>query len=384
LLKERVEASVFWLSYLTLILLILEDLMLFSFLNEKFPSFNRYVQFYSALTVAGLIFMLILYLFITNKELPYVALIIAFGVLTRLLALRSLPWYSDVLKATEEAAKTLISGENPYTHVFSIGPKDVFAYPPFELLYYLPFLSLDIRYGEVFASTIILILIYLAGKFFQSKLTLPALTFYAFSSLLIASAAIGANDVSAGMLIALATFLFTISIRKNSSKILIVSAITAGLAVCFKQFSIFFPFFALIYLKKKKLNWRSYLFTFLAVIALISLPFLILSPLQYLREVLLFHVAERIYSSQFILYYLLPKPLNSIYESPLWFIIYITVILLTLAFLAYKIKVLFNIIVYPILAWFIALFLGRYLTISYFAFLIPEICLLIFISNNKS
>jgi uncharacterized membrane protein len=384
LLKDRVEGGVFWLSSLTLTFLLLEDLLLFSFLSERLPGFDRYAQLYSALTVAGLISILILHLFITDRELPYAALITAFGALTRLLAVRSLPWYADVLKATEEAARTLTSGGNPYTHIFSTGPRDVFAYPPFEPIYYLPFLSVDVRYGEVFASTVTLTLIYLAGKFFRSKLTLPTLTFYAFSGLLIASAGIGANDVSAGMLAALATFLFTLSTCKGSSKILVVSAVVAGLAVCFKQFSILYPFFALIYLKKRKLNWRLYLSPFLATVGSISTPFLILSPLQYLREVLSFHLAERIYSPQFILYYLLPKALNPIYESPLWIIVHIAALLLTLTFLAHKTEALPHIIAYPTLAWLILLFLGRYLTISYFAFLAPEICLLILISNNKS
>lgn len=241
----------------------------------------------------------------------------------------------------------------------------------------MPFLTVGVRYGEVLSSSITLILIYSAGKFFRSKFTLPALTFYAFNGLLIASAGIGANDVSAGMLIALATFLFMLSTYKKSSKILLVSAIIAGLAVCFKQFSIFFPFFALIYLKKRKLNWKIYLFPLLATIALISLPYLILSPLQYVREVLLFHATERIYSPQFILYHLIPDGLKPFYGSRYWLVAYIAVLLSALASFSHKTKNLPDAIAHPILAWLIALFLGRYLTISYFAFLAPALCLLV-------
>jgi hypothetical protein len=41
-----------------------------------------------------------------------------------------------------------------------------------------------------------------------------------------------------------------------------------------------------------------------------------------------------------------------------------------------------GVVAYSALAWLISLFLGRYMAISYFAFLAPALCLLVLMSHE--
>jgi len=313
----------------------------------------------------------------------YAFAVVAMGMLARVLAVRHLPLYSDVLQATEEAARTMLSGGNPYTHAFSTGPKEVFAYPPFEPVYYMPFIAGDIRYGEVFASSTTLILLYLAGKTFRSKLTIPVLTFYSLSGLLIASTGVGVNDVSAGMLNLSATLLFAAAVRRKSVRLLIASGVAASLAFCFKQFSIFFPFFSLVYLiRDRRVSWKPYLISFLSTTALIFTPYLVLSPFEFLNEVFTIHLLKRGYSAQFVSYHILPESLKPLYGTRLWSTAYLVILALSLVFFTCKTKSLRGVVAYSALAWLISLFLGRYMAISYFAFLAPALCLLVLMSHE--
>jgi len=381
--EEKTHAQTFWLSFLILTFLALEDFLMLSLAAQKTPGLGSYIQIYSALILGGLALTLLFHMFVTSKLSYFAVTAIALGTLVRIIAVVQLPFYSDVLQSTEEAARALLSGENPYTRVFSVGPKDVFAYPPFQPVYYLPFLSVDIRYGEVFASLTTMIIIYLAGRISKSKLTVPVLTFYSLSGVLIACAAIGTNDTSAGMLNAFAVFLLTESLRRRSSKIIAASAAVSGLAVCFKQFSIFFPIFALTYLGKRALNWKLYLSSFFSTVFLISSPYLVLSPLEFLREVILFHLGERCYSSDFVLYQILPENLKACYESNLWTIVHSVMLLALIVLFALRVKTLRECLAYSILIWLIALFLGRYVALSYLAFQAPALCLLPLVQEFK-
>jgi len=380
--ERTTEYPVFWLSFLILALLLLEDFLVFSLLAQRTSGLDQYVGVYSALILGGLIIMIVLRL--TSSHMPVAIMIITAGVLVRFFAVRQLPCYSDVLVATAEAAKAILSGENPYTQTFSVQLKEIFPYPPFEPIYYILFLPVDVRYGEVFASLVTLVILYMVGRTSQSKLTLPVLMLYSFSGVLVASAIDGTNDTSAGMLNALAIFLLLQSTRRRSFKILIGSGVASGLAVCFKQFSIFFAIFALICSKKQALNWKAHLSSFLATVSLICLPYLVSTPGEFLREVILVHVGERGYGPEFILYNILPDSLKAYCESSMWLTIYSAALLVLLVFFAHRTTGIQESLAYSTLVWLVSLFLGRYVALSYFAFLAPAVCMLALIKERPS
>lgn len=106
-----------WLTVLILALLLLDDMWLFSLLRYA-SKLTRYAQIYSTLAVSRLLFIISFHLFAPQIEWLCALGLVGLGVLAHLVAVRHLPLYSDVLLVTEEAARTILSGGNPYTHVF--------------------------------------------------------------------------------------------------------------------------------------------------------------------------------------------------------------------------------------------------------------------------
>ena len=79
------------------------------------------------------------------------------GIAVRLATLDRHYFGSDVILVTREALRTILDGHNPYGHHYVVSDNP-FAYPPGNLLYYLPgYLMDDTRATEIFSSAVVLI-----------------------------------------------------------------------------------------------------------------------------------------------------------------------------------------------------------------------------------
>ncbi|MDP2728400.1 MAG: hypothetical protein Q8P59_12775, partial [Dehalococcoidia bacterium] len=97
---------------------------------------------------------------LTHRAWVATGYLLALGILIRLAYLAERQMGSDVLSVTWEAIEVTLDGGNPYTHTYaqSIPPgQNPFAYPPGNLMYYLPgFLLGDIRSTEIFSAAAVL------------------------------------------------------------------------------------------------------------------------------------------------------------------------------------------------------------------------------------
>jgi hypothetical protein len=141
-------------------------------------------------------------------------------------ALRMAPasGFSDVLVVTEAAIREMLAGGNPYGHGYaeSVPPGAPFAYGPLALLWYLPSLDEPQRL-ERLAALVVLVLLAVRGR--------PlGLAVYSVTPAFVVSAADGANDTTAGLLILVALL---VAMRAP-----LAGAVLLAVAVAFKPYAL--------------------------------------------------------------------------------------------------------------------------------------------------
>jgi len=223
--------------------------------------------------------------------------LLALGIIIRLAYLAERRMGSDVLSVTWEAIDVTLDGGNPYTHTYaqSIPPgQNPFAYPPGNLLFYLPgFLLGDVRATEIFSSAVVLVGLIWAAWLIRNDWPIAAMGVYAAAPSLIALATDNSNDTSAGALLFVSALLLLLARRQSSAWLLLLAALAMGEALAFKLYMLpFWPFF-IAYLASQhwRLSWASspnrtltvpawlaYAGASAAFVAVVTLPFFLRSP----------------------------------------------------------------------------------------------------------
>jgi len=292
----------------------------------------------------------------------YAFAITAIGMGLRAACVILFPVSSDVLSVSAQGASLILSGQNPY-QVLGYRPGK-FAYPPLEPLFYIPFLGVDPRWAEFVSSSIILIILLITTLRSKDKETsILYLAIYSLSLLMSGFVGLSTNDTSASLFPFLAMWIIMFSSGRRKFD---YAGILFGLGVAFKQFGIFPLIFAIALLIKHKGPWLRTTMLAALTVAFVSLPFLAWSPVDFLSEVIYFHLAERIISPYYVLVALYPQLLG------LWLLVLqfsLTIILGV--WVLRRIKNWRECQIAWTCIFLLALFLGRYFAPSYFAFIMP-------------
>jgi len=350
----------------------------------------------------SMIAILIVNLFLINRKIR-VGLLAGyaffFGVYERTLHVLDFTFYSDVLLVSKEAVQVMLSGGNVYTHIFrsSVPPGQPFKYGPFEPVFYVPFylFSGDLRVAELFSAVLVMILILLLGKFSGYDKTLIPLALYSSWGSIITSTGAGVNDDSAALLGFLPIFLLILAMKRRSRKLAWLSSIALGISICFKLFSALFTPFIIILLfnlgRKSPIDWKQYLTLVVATVFGLSLPYLLVSPEAYLRNIFIanvdrlvefqyqWHIWNSFLSKGFFAY--LPGLFNVEVNTMMFMIPKIMLAVSSATFIlllaaSWKVTSLARIISYGIVAWFILLMTGPWFPSSFLGFIAPFVCAL--------
>lgn len=226
-----------------------------------------------------------------------VGYLFTFGILVRLGYLAERAIGSDVLGVTWEAIDVTLDGGNPYTHSYvnSIPQyQNPFAYPPGNMLFYLPgFLLGDIRATEIFSAGVVLAGLGSAAWLIRNDWPVAALGVYAAAPPLIALATDASNDTSAGALLFASAFVLLLARRHSNGWLLLASGLLMGETLCFKLYTLPFWPFLVAYLASQRWHlswaaggnskltvpaWLAYTGVGVGFAALITLPFFLRSP----------------------------------------------------------------------------------------------------------
>jgi len=209
-------------------------------------------------------------------------MLVAFAV--RLAAVAWLSPASDVYYYLSEADRVLLSGGNPYQHLYTgippglatPGAEHVFAYLPFTVVYLVPFyLAGDIRFGLIASDLIIGSCLYLYGGRWHRAAALMYL-FLPFDVLFSTYYA----NVTLIAMAGIALFLLLESRGRGR-----LGAAAFGLALATVQFTLLLvPLFLVYYARRGR--WEEMVIA-AAVSAALIVPFLLISP-SFVNETLLF------------------------------------------------------------------------------------------------
>jgi uncharacterized membrane protein len=295
----------------------------------------------------------------------YALVITLLGISLRISSVFSPPGVSDVLAASVEGARLILADVNPYTSLHHVGPSNIFAYPPLDPIFYIPFTAIDPRWAEVLSGSFMLVILLVVSLRIKRSESLLYLALYSFSPLLTAFVAASTNDTSASLFPFLGTGLLMFS---NPAKVkhFDLAGVLFGLGVAFKQFGVFPLIFTLAYLFRSHARWLRFLIISCATVLVISLPFLILSPLNFLYQVAFFHVATRLPSPYFVVWGIYPE-MFGLYS------LLFQVLLSSIAglFLLVRSKGWVECQIGWTTTMLLFLFLGRYFAASYFAYVMP-------------
>ena len=348
-------------EYIPAVLFLLASGLLLPFLYLVSTSGSTSLQFavqISVLMVLALIVSLILGVIVHDVRL-YAYAIAAIGIALRAASVILVPVSSDVLEVSVKGAALLLSGRNPYQ-----ASNMIFAYPPLEPLFYILFLDVDPRWGEfVSGSVIVLILLWTFLRSQRSGASLLYLALYSFGTLVVGFVGLSTNDTSASFFpfLGMWSIMFTSSPRRFD-----YAAVLFGLGVVFKQFGIFPLIFAIGYLAKRKGPWAKSILLATLTVAVVSLPFLLWSPMDFIHQVLSFHLVTRFQSPYYNLAALDPQLLG-----PGLLILQLTLTIGLGTFMLYRVRSWGECQIAWTGVFLLALFLGRYFAPSYFAFVMP-------------
>ncbi|OLD50775.1 MAG: hypothetical protein AUI83_11255 [Armatimonadetes bacterium 13_1_40CM_3_65_7] len=221
------------------------------------------------------------------------------GITVRALNLDHARFGSDVLLVTREALDAVFDGKNPYGYEYAVSTNP-FAYPPGNLLYYVPgFYLSDIRGTEIASAAMVLVGFAWIARLIRNDGPIVAIGLYAATPSFLALATDGSNDTSAGALLFISALTVLLAIRWSSRRLLLTSALLMGETLAFKQYTL--PFWPPIvaYLatqswtvsfdigKAKNFNipaWVLYAGVSLVFLAVVTLPFFIWSPSAFIHD----------------------------------------------------------------------------------------------------
>jgi hypothetical protein len=244
-----------------------------------------------------------------------------------------------------------------------------------------------------------MILILLLGRFVSYEKTLIPLAIFSSWGLNVTSTGAGVNDDTAGMLAFLPIFLLIYAKRRRSGLLGVTSSIVLGLSISFKLLPALFALFLVFLLFNIKeeipVDWKLYLATLAATLLLASLPYFLISPEPYLKNLFSanvdrivelglmphqWHIWYSVLNRDFFLY--LPSLLRM---DVITLIFMIPKIMLTasmgtmmvLLVLTKDVTSLARVISYGVIAWFALLVTGPWFPSSFFGFIAPFICTLL-------
>jgi hypothetical protein len=209
----------------------------------------------------------------------------------RLLIILTLPPASDVYYYDLQAARAILTGQSPYAyHFFNVpselmtaGAESVFAYLPIAAMYQVPFYLLgDVRFGFILADLVIGASIY----FFRQKLSLILSLLYLFLPFTILLSTIFLNNSLISMLFVALSLL----LEKRGKGM--AAAIFFGVALATTQLSwLIFPLLISYYLRSER--WKESI-TILLVPLTIILPFLLITPSEFIKDTIEFQFSRPI------------------------------------------------------------------------------------------
>lgn len=316
----------------------------------------------SVLVMLTLVVSLICGIVVRDVRL-YAFVIVAIGMAIRAASVILMPVSSDVLTDSAKAASLILSGENPY-QVLAI-PPGRFTYPPLEPLFYIPFLSVDPRWAEFTSGSVILfiLLINVLRRSENKSASVLYLAVYSFSILVSGIVGISTNDTSASLFPFLAIWIIMFSGARRKFD---YAGVLLGLGVAFKQFGIFPLIFVIGFLIRSKGPWLRTAALATLTIALISLPFLLLSPMIFLSKVIIFNFTERTASPYFVLAAVYPQLLG-----PWLLVLQFSITTILAVWIFSRIKNWSECQIAWTSIFLLSLFLGRYVAPSYFAYVMP-------------
>lgn len=300
---------------------------------------------------------------IVIREVRFYAYVTAtIGIALRAASILFSPVSSDVLSLSAKGAALILSGQNPYEVLFSTTTK--FAYPPFEPLFYIPFLGLDLRWAEfISGSLIVLLLLVTSLRSKEHAFSVLYLAVYCFSTLMVGFVGVSTNDTSAALFPFLGMWVIMFSSSKRKYD---YAGLLLGLGVAFKQFGLFPLIFAIGFLIKCKGPWLRTTIIASLTTAAMSLPFLIWNPTDFIFDVITFHLAVRITSPYYVI-----AALNPVFLGASLLVLQLSLTAVLTVLLLYRIRNWAE----CQLAWtsifLLSLVLGRYFAPSYFAYIMP-------------
>ncbi len=196
---------------------------------------------------------------------------------------------TDVFYYDSQAAGVLLSGSNPYTHMYTgipprlatPGATDVFAYFPLTAIYLVPFQVLgDVRFGFIFADFIIALTLYLSS----GKRGRSASLLYLFMPFTVVFSTIYLNNT----LISILFFALFFYFEKRGRRLL--SSLSLGLSLAAIQVVwIIFPIIAFYFLRQRRFK---HLALALGTALLAALPLAILDFNAFLSETVFFQFSR--------------------------------------------------------------------------------------------
>lgn len=284
------------------------------------------------------------------------------GIALRAVSILLSPVSSDVLSLSARGAALILSGQNPYEVLFSTTTK--FAYPPFEPLFYIPFLGLDLRWAEfISGSLIVLLLLVTSLRSKEQSVSLLYLALYCFSTLMVGFVGVSTNDTSAALFPFLGIWLIMFSSNKRKYD---YAGLLLGLGVAFKQFGIFPLIFVIGFLIKCKGPWLRTAIVASLTTAAISLPFFLWNPTDFIFDVITFHLSVRITSPYYVI-----AALNPVFLDPSLLVIQLSLTAVLTVFLLYRIRNWAECQLAWTVIFLVSLVMGRYFAPSYFAYIMP-------------
>ena len=196
---------------------------------------------------------------------------------------------SDVLAVTNEALTVLLNGADPYRHVYqsSLPPGAPFPYPPVNLLIHLPGHLVAGLYGmaltELAGAWVVMVVLARFALGRGQVLGMSMLALYVALPNLIELVGDGSNDTSTGAVLVLAVMALA-SLRSDTPRHAVIAGVLAGCALATKQSTL--PIIVATgawVLRAHPGLFRRYFVALGATLAVVSLPFLAMSGLDYLR-----------------------------------------------------------------------------------------------------
>lgn len=332
----------------------------------------------------SLIPVLILLFYHKKSFIPLIIYLLLIGIFGRYTRYFRESYASDVIPAIKDFIGYFLAGKNIYgTNVMTTTGITPYSYLPFAVFWYLParLLTIDLRFFEMLISCLVPV-VFSFIVFVTNKLKmLPFLAIISLTPFLLDLSSDGSNDNSA-IFILLVSILFLIySLKKNSKKFAVLSAIILGLSLSFKQYSFFYLIFFLPYIFKMRkhlpITPRFYLLVVFSVFALICFPFILGSPLGFYKSLVVVGGENKHGIWGWNIWVALKESIKfslSI-QNILYIRSFVTLITIALLYRFYSITSLGKVFAASSLTLLVYFIFSNWTTYAYFTFLVPLICL---------